>query len=225
MKIRLKYILGIGIPLGIILAIVKNVMDIGEDTFWKYYIILSIIVITVVVSVSSLYQLRFARKLSAINKQVMELGNLDLFFEDVEKMLKITKSRFHRSLLMIDLCYGLGKKKEYAKGLEVLESIDLKSLRGINKIIHYLDKVCFNFYLGNYEEVIHITEENRENFLKFDRNVHIDWNIAANHIYYNIAKGQTKEAENLLQQAKSQWKARDMQEEWERIDEELRLKL
>lgn len=218
MKIRMTYILGVGIPLGIILAIMKNVMDIREDTFWKYYIMLSIIVIAGVVILTCLYQVRFARKLNAINKQVMGQGNLDLFFEDVENLLSKTKSKFHRSLLMINLCYGLGKKKEYAKGLEILSSIDLKSVKGINRMIYYLDKVCFHFYLGNYEEVISIIEENKENFLKFGKNPHIDWNIAANNIYYHIAKGETEEAKELLEQAKLQWKDRNMQEEWELID-------
>lgn len=225
MNIRIKYILGIGIPFGIILAIFKNVINIEDEVFWKYYIILAIIVIASVVILSCLYQVRFARKLSTINKQVMEQGNLELFFQDVEKLLSRTKSRFHRSLLLLNLCYGLGKKKEYAKGLEVLDSIDVKSVRGINQIIYYLDKVCFHFYLGNYEEVIYITEGNKANFLKFEKNSHIDWNIAANNIYYHIAKGQTEEAERLLELAKSQWKDRDMQEEWEMIGEILHRKL
>lgn len=225
MNIRIKYILGIGIPLGIILAIFKNVVNIEDEVFWKYYIILAIIVIASVVILSCLYQVRFARKLSTINKQVMEQGNLELFFQDVEKLLSRTKSRFHRSLLLLNLCYGLGKKKEYAKGLEVLDSIDVKSVKGINRIIYYLDKVCFHFYLGNYEEVIYITEGNKANFLKFEKNSHIDWNIAANNIYYHIAKDQIEEAERLLELAKSQWKHRDMQEEWEMIGEILHRKL
>ncbi len=219
MKIRMKYILGIGIPLGIILAILKNVIKIEDDIFWKYYIILAIVVIAGVVILSCLYQIRFVRKLKVINKQVMEQGNLDLFFEDIEKLLNKSKSKFHRSLLMLNLCYGLGKKKEYAKGLEVLASIDLKNVKGINKIIYYLDKGCFHFYLGNYEEVISITEKNQEDFLRFEEHNHIDWNIAANNIYYHIAKGEHEEAEKLLEQAKSQWKDRDMQEEWEMIGE------
>lgn len=225
MKIRMKYMLGIGIPLGIILAILKNVIDIKDNIFWKYYIILAIIVIAGAVILSCLYQIRFARKLNVINKQVMEQGNLDLFFEDVENLLNRSKSRFHRSLLMLNLCYGLGKKKEYAKGLEVLDAIDLKSVKGINKIIYYLNKVCFHFYLGNYEEVINITEKNKEDFLRFQENNHIDWNIAANNIYYHIAKGELEEAEKLLEQAKLQWKGRNMQEEWEMIDEALQPKL
>nr|WP_315023259.1 hypothetical protein [uncultured Aminipila sp.] len=225
MKIRMKYILGIGIPLGIILAILKNVIDIENNVFWKYYILLAIVVIASAAILSCLYQIRFARKLDVINRQVMEHGNLDLFFEDVEKLLNRSKSRFHRSLLMLNICYGLGKKKEYAKGLEVLENIDLKSVKGINKIIYYLDMVCFYFYLGNYEEVISITEKNKEDFLRFEENNHIDWNIAANNIYYHIAKGELEEAEKLLEQAKSQWKDKNMQEEWELIDEELQPKL
>lgn len=225
MKIRMKYILGIGIPLGIILAIFKNIVDIKDEMFWKYYIILAIIVIAGAVIFSCLYQVRFARKLSEINKQVMEQGNLELFFEDVEKLLNRTKSRFHKNLLLINLCYGLGRNKEYAKGLEVLNSIDLKSITGINRIIYYLDKGCFHFYLGNYEEVIRITEENKATFLKFEKNPHIDWNISANNIYYQIAKGELEEAEALLEMARIQWKDEPMQEEWEMIGEILHHRL
>lgn len=219
---RIIRIIGIGIPLGIILVIVKNVMDIEDDVFFKQYMIVGTLVIVGAVIINCIYQIKFAKKLRLITKQMTEEKNYDLFFEEIENLLKKYKSSYNRSLLLINLSYGYAKKKEYAKGLEVLQSIEPKRVKGINKIIFYLNMSCFYFHLGNYEDVISITEKNNKEFYKFKNNAHLGWNIASNDIYYNIAMNKLEEAEKLLNEAKEKWNGKkEMQEEWEMLNQVL----
>lgn len=221
MKRHLK-IIALGIPLGIILIIMKNSMNMDDDVFFKNYIIFGIVVVAVAVIINCLHQIRFVKKLSNLTKMVIEEENLELFFEEIEKLLKKYKSKYNRSLLLINLSYGYAKKKDYAKGLEVLKSIEPKNVKGINKIVYNLNLSCFNFHLGNYEEVISITEKSNKVFLKFKNSPYLGWNVASNDIYYCIAKEEYEDAETLLEEAKSKWNSKkEMKEEWEMLTQVL----
>lgn len=219
---RFIRIIGIGIPLGIVLIVIKNVMNIEDDVFWKQYMIVGALVIVGAVIINCIYQIKFVKKLNKITKLITEDDNIDLFFEKIEKLLTKCKSNYNRSLLLINLSYGYAKKEQYAKGLEVLESIEPKRVKGINKIIFYLNMSCFHFHLGNYEDVISITEKNSKEFSKFKNNPHLGWNIASNNIYFYIAKGEFEEAKKLIEEAKEKWNGKkEMQEEWEMLNQVL----
>ncbi len=216
---RFLKIVAIGIPLGIILVIIENVMNLDHEMVFRYYWICGSIFILAVLFINLIYQFSFIKKVKKVTSSITsEEKNFDLFFEETEKMLTKYKSSYNRGLLLINLSYAYGLKKDYQKGLETLKSIEVKKVKGINKIIYSLNLSCFNFYLGNYEEVIKITDKFNKEFQKFKENPILGWNIASNKIYYYIAKGEFQEAKKFLEEAKSNWiEKQEMKEEWEML--------
>ncbi|MBE6034180.1 hypothetical protein [Aminipila sp.] len=219
MKRHFKIIFCLGIPMGILLAVIKNFLNIDDETFWNVYIIVGGIVIVGAVGINVLYQIRFVKRIKNMVNQAKEQNDFDGFNDEIEKLLKKYKARYNQLYLKFNLCYGLSKKKEYEKGLEVLKSIDYRSVKGMNKIIYHLDLAYFEFYLGNYEEAVRIIEENNKEFMKFKNNLHIGKNIAANTIYYHIAKKDYQKSQDLLREAEIKWTDKEMKEEWDMLNE------
>lgn len=221
MKRKVKIIFGIGVPVGILLLVVKNIFDIEDGDFFKQYLILGAVVIAIAVLINCLYQVRFIQKLNSISNRVSKTGDIDELIRALEILLGQSKSDFRKSLILINLSYGYSKKKEYQKGLEVLESINPKTVKGINQIIYLLNIVSFHFYLEHYEEVIEITERHENVFTKFMGHPQLGWTVAVNTICYHIAKGDKNTAKALLEEARAKWAGAEMQEEWEFLDSKL----
>ncbi|QHI71219.1 hypothetical protein [Aminipila terrae] len=222
LKRKIKIIFGIGVPVGILLVIVQNLMNIDDQLFWKLYFIMGGLAIVGAVIINIIFQMKFIKKLKIMTRQAKEQKNYDFLIKEMENLLKKYKSKQNRWFIKMTLCYGLAGKKEYTEGLEVLEEIEYKNIKGINRTVYYLNLVYFHFHLGNYEEVIKVTDDNSKELLQYKNNPQVAKHIAANSIYYHIAKGQYEVAGKLLKEAEDNWKDPEMMEVWEMLEEIIR---
>ncbi|QIB69195.1 hypothetical protein Ami103574_07605 [Aminipila butyrica] len=218
---KLKIIFGVGVPLGLLMAVLKNALNIEDDRFWRYYAIGAAIAIFGAILINLFYQLRLVKKLKAVTNHAKENQDYDLLIREMEQMLATYKGKYSRSLFKMNICYALAKKKQYAEGLELLNSLDVKTVKGLNKLIFYLNQVYFYFYLDNLDEVIRINQEWGREFAKFEEHPQLGEHVAANRVYLAVAQGQLEQAWDLLAEAERKWTDRGAQEEQRLLKEKL----
>lgn len=214
-------IFGVGVPIGILMLIIKNTLNIEDSRFFKYYIVFSIVIIALAVIINCIYQIKFCKRVNTLIKDLRENDDVDFFISEMQNLLGKSKSAFRKSILLINISYGYSKKGQYENALQTLEAIDLKTIKGVNNSIYNINKISFYFHLKNYSQVINLVEQYNMEFEKLQNHSQIAWNIEATKIYYNIAKGEIEEANKILQKAKEKWTTKEMVEEWKLIEERI----
>ena len=198
-KHKVRFIVILGITLGILLVVIQNVFHIPQATLFRYYLIGAAVVLAAVIAINMSWQLRFQKKLLRLNRVLTDDHDPDRFIAENEDLMEKVKHPFHQSLLMINIAVGYSDKKDFKKAKKILLEIPEGGLRGINRIIYYNNLAYFHFHLGETKKAIRILEEHREEFDRLLNNQQLGKHIIINRVYQAIAEGDKNRAEQLLE--------------------------
>lgn len=172
----------------------------------NYIIHVILLAIAITLFVTWLSQKNFQKKLNALQTILTEKNDPDLFIEENTKLLEKTKSPYNQSLIYINISAGHAVKKSYRKAKEALNKIQVKGLKGINRLVYYSNLAYYHFKLAELKEGIKIVEDNKKDFDLFQNHSMLGKHIKLNQVYYLKATKQTDMAKELLEKLKTEYK-------------------
>lgn len=215
MKRRIRNIILSGTLFGGILLMLRFIFRLSEEMVWKYYIIASIIILVGAMGINIIWQVNLMKKLKSFEKYLKEEGNPDKFIEENEKLLQTMKSDYNRTIIKINLSAGYCDKEEYETAKNILLSEPIKQVKGINKVIYYINLAYIYFRLEENQKALSILEQQKKEFSDFEKNLSLGGHITVLKIFQNIAENQLEEAQNLLTIAKDKWDDKRLLKDWE----------
>jgi hypothetical protein len=203
MKTRWSILLGIGF--GILLLILRRLLQIPSNKFPSFYLVASLIFIFCTFTVNLVWQISFFKKLSGLTAILYQEKDPDRFIAENEKLLQTVKSELNKNLISMNISTGYSEKGDYRRGKEILLQIPEKQMRGIHKVIYNHNLCYYHFILGESTSGMAVFNANRDLFAKFENHPALGGSITVNRIYYHIAAGERDQAKQLLDQAKTKY--------------------
>ncbi len=206
-KKRIKFficILLIWLTFAFFLGIIKGVVGIPEDIFWKQYKIISTIIIVGCIVFNMCYHMYYNKKMKKAMK-LLEANETDEYIAYVNELLSKAKGRYLKTLFTINLSVGYSDKKEYKKAIALLESVSQSRMHGALKMAYRIN-LCWNYYFDNQKEkAVSIYQESLKMFKRFRETSLYGGNIAVLDMFMELEKENYELAAALLVIAKSKW--------------------
>lgn len=215
MKIRIGWILGIGIPLGIVCGVFKSYFHISNEAFWKYYILIGIVIIILSVLINVVYQVRFSNQLKTLINAFLKDEDADHFITENQKLLAKTKMKFHRALIFINLSAGYSDKEDFSMAKQMLLQVSEKHLRGINKVVYYISLAYIHFRLLETQEALDLMKIWDKQLFELQEHQKLGGHIAILRIFALIYTDQLDQARVLLSTSKEKWTDPRLKTAWE----------
>lgn len=194
---RFKFV-GLGFVLGIVVLILQIIFEIPDAAVRKGFFIGAPIVIIGAMIINIVWQINFQKKARKLFDLLKKDNKPDLFIKENEKLLNQVRSPYNIAFISINLSVGYAEMKDYEKALEVLEQVPLKGLKGINKIVYYVNQAYYYFMLGDQDSALNIIDTYQSAFREFEEHQSLGKHIKLNQVFYLSAKDQIEEAEALL---------------------------
>lgn len=224
MKLKIKrYILLFVciVAFGISLGIMKGMLNIPDDIFWKVYYIFGAFVIIGCITFNHCYHRYYGNKMKEAIK-ILETGEPDEYINYINQLLQKAKGRYLKTLFTVNLSVGYTDKKEYKKAIELLESVSNNRMYGVLKMVYRLNLCCNYYYNGQGEKAKAIYQESLKIFKPFRETPMYGGNIAVIDIFMELDNENFDLAEALLMIAKSKWNNPRLQEDYLFIEETLK---
>lgn len=219
MKYFLK-VIGAGVCIGILLAVVKIVFQIDDAVFRRAYWIVGTVVILGAMLLSVLYTSRCNKRLRAAIVHY-EKGETDIYMGEIEDMLRTAKGRTVRNTLKIDLSSGYYAKGEYDKAIGILEEMSHEPLPGMLKMAVRLNLCLCYFRISRNDKALELYHAGEKEFARYRKNENCCGDFALLDMLAAIAEGRYSEAEELLAHARQTWDSPRLQKEYRMVEETL----
>ncbi|BCJ94236.1 hypothetical protein acsn021_18050 [Anaerocolumna cellulosilytica] len=215
MKKRIRNIIICGLLFGGILLMLRIVFQMSDEEVWRYYILVSGIILVGAVGINIIYQVKLMKKLKRFETILRDEENPDKFIEENESLLRRLKSEYNRALININLSAGYCDKGDFETAKNILLSIPLKHIKGINKVVYYMNLAYIYFRLEESQKALDILEQQKKAFSNLEKHPSLGGNIMSLRILKYIAQDQLADAQNLLITAKNQWTDKRLLKDWE----------
>ena len=163
----IKWIVIVGICLGIALLVVQIVTGIDSDVFMRYYwMVAPFLVIGAVVAYAG-YQVYYQRKMQKL-AGLLEQGKVKEYLDGLMKLRESAKGKNLRNVIDLNLAAGYVESKQYGAAVMILESLPEEIIRNENLRVVYCINLCTSYFeSGKKEKAETVYEENRGLFEKF----------------------------------------------------------
>jgi len=222
---RVRNIIIFGSLFGGILLLLRFVFKLSEEMVWKYYIIASVIIIAGAMIINITWQMKLMKKIKSLAKLLKEEESTDKFIEENEKLLHKLKSNYNRNIININLSAGYCAKGDYETAKSILMSISLKHLKGVNKVVYYVNLAYIHFRLEENQKALSILELQKKDFACFEKSSSLGGSIAILRIFQYIVQNQLEEANNSLNMARKKWTDKRLLEDWEFLQSKINVML
>lgn len=219
MKHILK-VIGIGVVLGFVLLFFKQVLNLPEDVFMKYYWIFGVGVIVAAVLFNILYIRGYQKKMKAA-ALLLEQGKPQEYIKAVEALRQKAKGRHLQNLFALNLSAGYCDLKEYKKAIELLKSLENARLYQNLKLVYTINLCVCYFYDGQTEKALALYESGQKLFRSPVATKLYGGNIAVLDVFALIAQGELDRAKKLLTTARGAWFDSCLQADFEYLEEKL----
>ena len=217
---RMRFMLGIGLSLGLLLTLVRMVFGIDQDTFMNYYWIVG----TIMVVIAALfYALRTSKSTTEMNKAVNLLneGKAEEYIRIVEKLQVNAKTEGMRNLLRLNLTAGYCDLEDYETAINILEELRRKKLRGEMDLVWRLN-LCYAYFCnGDNDVAMEIYEENEAKFEEAKAKGKHQVNLMILEMFVMMERGQYVEARKMLKDMKRDMDIPRLQRDYKLIDARL----
>lgn len=203
MKKNIKIMI-LGICLGVVLLTVKIAFHIQEQSFWKYYLIVSGIVIVGIAMFNFCYNYCCQKKMNAL-VPLLKQGCVEKYIAETEALLCNVKGRFAINLITINLSAGYCEFKQYNKAAELLESLSNEKLAGVLKLVYCVNLCLCYFYQQKNDKAMELYESSQKVFRSYRNHKAYGGNIAVLDIYAAIGRNDYACAAEMLETAKRTW--------------------
>jgi hypothetical protein len=220
---RVHNIIILGVTFGGTLLLLRFIFGLSQKTVWKYYIITSVIILLGALIINITWQMKLMKRLKSLERILKDERNPDQFIEENKKILDGLKSEYNRNLIKINLSAGYCDKGDYDTAKNMLLSIKTKYLKGINEIVYYINLAYIYFRLEENQKALIILEQQNKNLVCFENNPHLGGLIAVLRINQYIIQGQLDEAHNLLDTARKKWTDNRLVDDWDILQNKVKL--
>jgi len=221
MKKRVRNIILSGLLFGGILFMIRMVFQLSEEEVWQYYILASGIIIVGAMGINITYQIKLMKKLKRFETILRDEENPDKFIEENESLLRTLKSDYNRALININLSAGYCDKGDYETAKKILLSIPLKHIKGINRVIYYMNLAYTYFRLEESQKALTILEQQKKALFDLEKHPLLGGHIISLRIFQYIAQNQLTDAQNLLTTAQNQWTDKRLLKDWELLQSKI----
>ncbi|MGL4790072.1 MAG: hypothetical protein ACRCW1_01580 [Anaerotignaceae bacterium] len=204
----------------ILVGIIKALVDIPDNVFWKTYYAVGMFVVLCAIIFNGCYHIKYEKKMQAAIKILDE--NPEEYINIVSDLLEKSKSRYLHTLFTINLSVGYSDMKDYKKAISLLESVSSLRMLGFLKMIHKLNLCCNYYYDGQEEKAKEIYEKNLKVFIPYRKASPYSGNIAVLDIFINLINREYDLAEENFSIAKRKWTNPRLQEDFLHIEEILK---
>lgn len=199
---RIKRIIFIGVPLGVLCGILQVGLDIDKDTFLKYYIYIGIFIILVAIAFNYIYNMVMQKKIISITEKLLDGVDVEVNIAKLKDLYQKCHSGFCKNIININLAVVYSDKKQYRTALEFLEQVHVEKLPKLLKAIYYIDSAYFHWMLGNPEIAKRVWDENQKLLEKFKDHKMLRFSFKINDAYGYATSGEMDLVVNALEQAK-----------------------
>lgn len=204
MKRILKIII-IGICLGIVLIIIRNLFRIDEKVFMQGYITAAIFVIIAAVIINLLYIMYYRKKINSA-VELFNAGKTQEFISKLNEMLKKAKGKGIKNLIKLNLSAGYIETKDYSQAIKILEELPEKELKPERiKLVYYINLCNAYFYTSEFNKLSALYNSQKSLFDKYKTDNIYGGNIAELDILAAIAEKRYADAKEMLVTAANTW--------------------
>lgn len=213
--ISVCFILGMG------LGMLKDRYSIYEQTFISASIYISVFIILAMVLYNHCHHLYYIKKMKKVAKMLDE-NKVDEYIEEITGLLKKVKGNYLKTLFTLNLSVGYADKKDYVKGLELLESISNQRMYHVVKMCYRLNLCCFYYYNNQKEQAKDIYAQSQKIFKPFRKTPMYGGNIAVVNMFMGIIDGNYDAVDEQLRIAKEKWTNPRLQDDYYEIEKILK---
>lgn len=211
-------IFGIGVAVGIVLSIIQNTFKIDSELFLSYYWKLAILFLLMVVAINAIYFIFKAKKINKIIPLLSECKYQE-YIDKMEDILKKAKGKYLRNTIKVNLSAGYIGKREYEKALNILNSVNEKSLKSEQfRFVYWTNICCATFRLGDYDKFQKIYNSKWSLLEEYRNNKNYVEPIAQLEVANDIAKGDFEGAEKLLQELRAKNTDLKLQQDYDELE-------
>ncbi len=220
---RILKIVLIGIILGGLMIMFQRQYGWTDDQLWRNYMFAAIGLVLLSLIISVILQVLYIRKVMA-TQDLLNDGKIEEFLGENEAILEKTRNPIKRALVKLNMTAGYGEIKDYKKGYELLETINLKDMKGINRGVYLNNKVYFLFKLNRDQEAVDLMEKEQLEFSKW-KNSQLAPHILLSRIMAAVYKGDTEQAKEWTKFMAEQPQNPRIRRELELLSEELNIEI
>lgn len=217
---RIAAIVGIGVCLGIVLLVIQKSLEIDDDTFFGWYLVIAPAVVIGAALVNLLYSMRYLTKARKLVR-LLDEGNPIEYVSGLEALLKTAKGRHLRNILTLNLAAGRIETKDLDDAISMLEAIPEQQLRGkATKAARRINLCIAYFETEQYEKAQALIDDSDSLFRKCPYGA----SVAAVDAMAAIMKEDYDRAENLIETARATYPDRRFQRSFDDLSRILETK-
>ncbi len=213
-------VIGAGVCIGILLAVLRTVFRIDSAVFWRGYWIAGAAVVFGAALLYVLYTRRYAKRIRAATVY-LENGEPRVYLDEMEDMLRTARGRNLRATLEINRSVGYYEMGEYNSAISVLEKMPPESLRGEAKMVYRLNLCLYYFRVSRNAEAIELYRSGETEFARYREKRYYSGSITLLDILAAIEEGRYNNAKTMFAYARETWQYPRMQKEYQMIEKKL----
>ncbi|MDO5018085.1 MAG: hypothetical protein Q4E02_02170 [Lagierella massiliensis] len=211
-------IIGLGLIVGLLVLLVQIVFKLNNEVVMSYYIKISVIVLFLVLVVNSLYFIYMTRKMKNYLTLFYE-EKYDEYIDVMEKFLQKARGNALKNIIKINLSAGYIELKDYEKGKELLETLEIHKIKDEQLRLVQWNNLCVAyFHLGEYDKFKEIYSKQENLFERNKDNVNFAKAIAELKVLYLIIEGDFIKAKDLLSEIREKWDNEKYKAEYDKIE-------
>lgn len=132
---------------------------------WIKYLVFAIwliILMWLLIGINFLWYKKLSKELSNMSRILVEEGNVELFLEENDRLLKDKKSKQLQSIYKINQSVASCYKDEFDIAEEYLEQVVPKSLIPVSRAVYFSDLAWVKMNLGKIQEAVVILHEHEK---------------------------------------------------------------
>lgn len=209
---RILKICGIGMCIGILLAMIQIYFNIDDSVFWRGYCIAAIVIVVGAVLINFLYNRYYFKKIRCLAEEYLK-KDPQKYIDGMEVLLKTAKGKVLRNILFLDLTTGYMEKQDYEKAIVMLEELADRQLKGAAIWLFHCYKLFFCFFqTQQYEKANSLYNENQKLIEKFRHHKNHGAYVAILDVLSAMIHENYQKAEEILESAKKTYEETSFQE-------------
>lgn len=216
MKHFLK-VVAVGVCAGIVLAILKEALEIDDGLFWKWYLLAAVVIIAGALAFNVQYARRYAKKMEAL-VPLLENGKPEAYIAGLEELLESVKTRGLRDMLRLNLSAGYCELDRYEEAAAVLESLKFGGSRVLEMVRRINLCICL-FHTGRAAEAMELYRGSEKWFAPCRGKEPYGGNLAMLDIHAAMTEGRYADARAMLSQARETWNRPRLQKYCDQLEQ------
>lgn len=226
-KKKSRLLMGGIILASFLFALATQVLGIEGNAFTIAVTVWMVLMVVVYGGVTMTAGKKTVAKIQEANLLLTEKHDLDAYIEALNALVESEKdSEQAQQVLRINLTVAYTGKHDYENALRVLKELkDPKRLNKPNAAFYWVNLALCNFYVGNDEEGLRITELQKKAFEEMRKAQQTGPALAFLEVFETYHNGDAEDAAALLETARATWENEENAPEFALVAEKIGVEL